>query len=377
MMATGALVASSQIVPGADGWFAPVGAIQGTANSFQVSFDFVAGTAAFTGNAALPAGVSVTATVTAFLNGALMPPGGAAATREATALTDAGGNFAMTVNFSGATNENANQFQVELRTGPGPDGVFYTGGLATPNPPVGPEGATGATGPVGSTGATGAANTGPTGATGAAGPLGATGATGPAGATGQVGLAFSGNAAVVPAFVPGAAPGPTGPTGPIGPLGTTGGTGAPGLAFPGATGAKGSTGGPGPTGATGPTGQSGPVGFAAAGPSAALLLPPGATGATGATGPAGAFGATGPVGPPGVTGATGPIGDAGPTGPDGPTGATGPSGAAFAKEASAELAAPDQVTAQADVPFDNPFSGPLDPNAGAASPTRGTPRFTG
>lgn len=398
IVATGALVAVGRSVSGPLGGDAQAMVANGLAeNTYRVTFDFVTGVATVTGNSSLPAGVPVTVTVDALLNGAPMPPGGAAGTRTVTVTTDADGEFLATPNFTGATNDNANQFRLSILTGPGPNGVAYRASLLTPDPPTGDPGPTGPTGPLGVFGATGPTGapgpTGVTGPTGVQGPVGPTGADGPTGETGATGptgpIAFRRSATALLAYVPGAAPGPTGVPGPVGPTGAVGAQGATGPGGPpgtqgptGATGASGSTGPQGPDGATGATGPVGPTGAAlrtTTATAAVLYLPPGPTGPTGPDGPTGAAGATGVTGAsglPGITGPTGPTGPDGPFGPDGansgPTGPTGPTGAAgFAGNADVD----QDVTAQATpVPFPASFDGTLDPNG---TPIDTEPKFTG
>ena len=225
------------------------------AGSITATFEFVNGDITIDGLSSLPAGTSVGITITAYLNGVLMPPGDSSATRVVTATTTVDGSFTTTATFSGATNDNANQFTLELETAPDAQGYYLIGAIVTPTPPPGLPGVTGATG-----------------------PTGAIGMTGPTGAIGF---------------------GATGPMGPIGPVGATG---PDGISI-GPTGAQGNMGPTGPDGADGPTGARGPTG------------PEGATGPTGPTGPEGS---TGPVGETGAQGPAGQTGFYGPTGPDGP-----------------------------------------------------------
>jgi len=361
IVGTGVLYTVGRL-PGAQGLMVAGGEAAG---GFTVSFDFVSGVSDINGTTGLPAGVPVTARVQALLNGAPMAPGGEASFRSASTTTAADGTFSLTPSFNGATNDNANQFRLEITVGESDTASCLAGSLTTPNPPVGPQGEAGPTGPTGpagvqgATGATGAPGlTGPTGAVGTTGPLGSTGATGSTGSTGIQGpTGPAGTGAIGPAllartegggFVPGAAPGPTGPSGTTGPTGPAGATGATGFTGPlgptgasgptgptGTTGTTGSTGFTGPTGAVGPTGPTGPAGGGLTGPTGptgfaemateggGLFLPPGPTGDLGPTGPTGPGGATGATGAPGLTGPTGAVGPTGPDGPTGPSGATG------------------------------------------------------
>ncbi len=218
--------------------------------SFTASFDFVSGVITVHGTTDLPGGTPITVTVAAILNGAPMPPGGSAATRSVTVNTASDGSFTATPSFSGATNNNANQFSLGIATGSNADGNCLAGSLLTPDPPGGPIGPDGPTGPAGDAGPTG-----PTGPKGEA-LVGPTGPTGPDGPTGPAG--------------PTGAPGPTGVTGPAGPYGPVG---DPGPTGP--TGSFGLAGQQGPTGPTGPTGYLSFVGIA------------GPEGPTGPTGPSG------------------------------------------------------------------------------------------
>jgi len=396
IVGTGALVVVSDLVPG-NGPLASLAAAltQGQpGGSFTVSFDFVTGDAAVNGTTILPASVTVTITVAAFLNGTPMPPGGAAAVRTVTTTTANDGSFSATPTFAGATDNNANQFEISIVAGPAPDRTVLMGGLVTPSPPVGPAGPAGATGPVGPFGATGPTGSpGSTGAVGPTGPTGAVGTTGATGPTGATGLAVAGAPpAAQQAFVPGAAPGPTGPVGPVGPTGAVGGPGVTGE--PGSTGPVGATGPTGPTGAagvTGPTGATGSIG------------PTGSTGPTGSIGPTGSTGgvtgaATGAVLladrvagpqaaasgllPAGPTGPTGPIGPPGPTGPLGPTGSTGVTGSVGGTGPTGPVGALDEpgaadVTA-ADVFFPGVFDGELIASVGSTGATGGlSATFTG
>lgn len=369
IMATGALVAVGRSVSGTLGSDAQAMIANGLAeNTYRVTFDFVTGVATVTGNSSLPAGVPVTVTVDALLNGAPMPPGGAAATRTVTVTTDADGEFLATPSFAGATNDNANQFRLSILTGPGPNGVAYRASFLTPDPPVGDPGPSGPTGPLGGLGATGPTGApGPTGVTGPTGPTGATfGATGPTGPTGPT--MFTRTTTALVTYVPGAAPGPTGgigPTGPTGPLGEEG-----------ATGPIGPPGQPGPTGPTGPTGDSLAFQLRSTTATAAVLyLPPGPTGPAGPTGPTGAVGATGVTGASGLPGVTGTAGPTGPTGPAEPTGATGATGPTGAGVAAAFTAVEQDVTAQAaPVAFPASFDGTLD---ASGAPIETNPKFTG
>lgn len=383
----GALFAVARLAPGSSGAairnaaFGAGGANQPAAvgGSFLASFDFVTGVVDVSGTTGLPAGTPVTVTVLALLNGSPMPPGGAAASRTVTVTTAADGSFVAAPSFDGATNDNANQFELTIVTGADATGACLAGSLLTPDPPVGPAGPAGPTGPsglAGTIGATGPAGSqgptgligptgptgpigstgvvGPTGLSGDPGPLGATGPTGPVGPTGPSGGLIVGSVAPssVP-YVPGAAPGPTGVEGDVGPTGPSGSAGAPGptgaVGDPGPTGVGGPTGPdgdaggvgatgptgavglPGFTGPTGPTGALGPTGLDALPVSyspavSVLYLPPGPAGPTGATGPSGPSGDSGPFGPTGAIGPVGPIGATGPTGSSGLTGLVGPTG---------------------------------------------------
>jgi hypothetical protein len=375
IVGTGALVVTSELMPGSGPLAGLAAALSQDqpGGSFTVSFDFVSGDAVVNGTTILPGSVDVTITVVAFLNGVAMSPGGNAAVRTVTTTTASDGSFSATPTFAGATNDNANQFEVSIVAGPAPDGTVLSGGLATPTPPVGPAGPAGATGPIGSSGAPG-----PTGPVGGAGPTGATGSS-PI-------ISLSVPPTAQDAFVPGAAPGPTGPVGPVGP------TGAVGVVGP--TGASGPVG---PTGATGPTGPSGIISLGAAGSAAAsggVTGAAGATGPTGATGPEGTTGATGAalmaeraVGPqvaasgllpPGPTGPTGPIGPMGPVGaagPTGPTGSTGPIGATGSGGPVAITGVPSADATAADVFFAGVFDGVLIAEPGSTSGP--TAEFTG
>ena len=170
IVGTGALVVTSELVPGSGPLAGLAAALsQGQpGGSFTVSFDFVSGDAVVNGTTILPGSVDVTITIVAFLNGVAMPPGGNAAVRTVTTTTASDGSFSATPTFGGATNDNANQFEISIVAGPAPDGTVLSGGLTTPAPPVGPAGPAGATGPIGSSGAPG-----PTGPVGGAGPTGA------------------------------------------------------------------------------------------------------------------------------------------------------------------------------------------------------------
>ena len=231
IVATGALVALHRALPGA-GLPARIAAglaQGGTAGSFTASFNFVSGVANVTGSTNLPGGVSVTVTVEALLNGAPMPPGGAAAVTSAVTDTAPDGTFSAAPSFNGATNNNANQFRLTVSTGSGANGCL-AGSLVTPDPPGGPTGPAGPTGAAGLGGPIGP--TGPTGSAGPTGPTGATGTTGPTGATGAVGPLLMSTVTPSTAFVPGAAPGPTGPQGPPGPPGGAGAIGPTGPTGP-------------------------------------------------------------------------------------------------------------------------------------------------
>ncbi len=265
LVGTGALYAVTQALPGVAGTGGAASELsaKAAAGSFTASFDFVAGTAVVNGTTTLPEGTPVRITVQALLNGAPMPPGAATAVRIVDTKVLANGTFAATPSFNGATNDNANQFTLTISTGAGSDGTCLAGSLVTPEPPVGPEGPagpsgvigaagapgatgpgggslTGPTGPMGPTGVNGFAGpTGPTGLVGDTGPAGATGPTGPTGIQGSSAFGMTGPtgptgatlfpasiSAFVPAYVAGAAPGPTGSRGPTGPTGAVGDTGA-------------------------------------------------------------------------------------------------------------------------------------------------------
>jgi hypothetical protein len=185
------------------------------AGTYTADFDFVSGDITVQGTSTLPAGVTVTVTVQALLNGDPMPPGGAAATATATGTTAADGSFTVVPSFDGATNGNANQFVLTIGTGSNYDGDCLIGSLTTPAPPAGPIGPTGPTGPQGDPGATGDTGaSGPTGDTGTTGPTGATGASGPTGAVGPTGASRQN--------------GFDGATGPVGRIGDTGASGPTG-----------------------------------------------------------------------------------------------------------------------------------------------------
>ena len=374
IVGTGALVVTSELVPGSGPLAGLAAALsQGQpGGSFTVSFDFVSGDAVVNGTTILPGAVDVTITVVAFLNGGPMPPGGNAAVRTVTTTTAGDGSFSATPSFGGATNTNANQFEISIVAGPAPDGTVLAGGLTTPTPPVGPPGPTG---PAGATGSTGAP--------GPSGPAGATGAGGATGPSAPL-ISLGGPPAAQQAFVPGAAPGPPGPAGPAGATGP-----------PGARGPTGSSGPIGPTGATGPTGPAS-IAFGAAGAAPAR----GATGSAGATGPTGSAGATGASGaalmadrvagpqaaasgllPPGPTGPTGPPGPMGPVGGPGPTGATGATGPIGATGPGSPLVitgAPAADATATDVFFPGVFDGELIAELGSTGASGGlSAAFTG
>jgi Collagen triple helix repeat (20 copies) len=354
IVGTGALVVTSELMPGSGPLAGLAAALaQGQpGGSFTVSFDFVSGDAVVSGETILPGSVEVTITIVAFLNGAAMPPGGNAAVRTVTTTTASDGSFSATPTFAGATNDNANQFEISIVAGAAPDGTVLMGGLTTPAPPLGPTGPTGPTGPPG-----------PQGATGLAGPSGATGPRGATGSTGSMGVAVASSSppASQDAFVPGAASGPTGPAGPVGATGPVG--------LLGPTGPAGPIGPTGPSGATGATGavaaafSAGATDVAlvddrTAGPQAAAsgFLPPGPTG---------------PAGPPGPRGPAGPVGPTGPAGATGPLGATGPTGATGA----AASIGPEPDATAAEVFFPGVFDGELIAETGSTSGT--SAEFTG
>src|SRR5690606_38568416 len=154
---------------------------------------------------ALGPGVAIRVAVRALLSGRPMPPGGEASVRSTVVKTAADGSFHAELSFDGATNLNANQFELEV-LGAEVGGVCLAGALRTPGPPAGMPGPTGPAGPAGADGDQGTSGaTGPDGAPGPTGAQGAPGATGPGGPTGAAG-----------------SPGPTGPTGPLGSDGDTG-----------------------------------------------------------------------------------------------------------------------------------------------------------
>ncbi len=436
----GALFAVSRLAPGSSSAAirnAAFGAAGGTnqpaaaGGSFLANFDFVTGVVDVSGTTGLGGGVEVTVTVLALLNGDPMPPGGAASTRTVTVTTAADGSFVAAPSFDGATNLNANQFELSIVTGADATGACLAGSLITPAPPVGPPGPDGPTGPAGVIGDTGVAgptgSVGPTGVVGPTGAIGSDGAVGPTGdlgptgvvgptgvsgdlgPTGPTGIALIGSVlepAALP-VVPGAAPGPTGPDGIVGPTGPVGAPGAPGptgavgdpgpVGVTGPTGSAGLTGPTGPTGATGPvgvtgptgsvglTGPTGPAGFApvaldaepiAAVSAVGLYLPPGPAGATGVTGPTGPVGPRGPIGDTGTTGVTGPVGPTGPTsaGATGPFGPTGPTGIVGATGSAGPIGVTGPtgvsfVFAPEGVLFEQPFSGTFEVDSCPTPPT--------